>query len=176
MTRDTIHFGPSPCCRGARLETAQFLRVPREEVFALFSDAFQLETLTPRVLHFSVLTPPPIEMRVGTLIEYRLRIHGVPLRWQSRISVWEPPLRFVDEQLRGPYRHWYHEHRFETRPEGTWCRDIVDYATPGGWLVDRLLVRRDLIKIFTFRQAKLRELFGNAGNGRQTAEALHAAE
>lgn len=176
MTRDTIHIGPSPRGRGARLEAAQFLRVPQAEVFSLFSDAFQLETLTPSMLRFSVLTPPPIEMRVGTQIEYRLRVHGIPLRWQSRISVWEPPMRFVDEQLRGPYGHWYHEHRFETQPDGTWCRDIVDYATPGGWLVDRLLVRRDLIKIFTFRQAKMRELFGDANYGQRSAEPLHAVD
>lgn len=172
MTQSLVHIGPSPRGRGARLETVQLLTAPRACVFGFFSDAFQLQTLTPVWLHFSVVTPAPIEMRVGSLIEYRLQVHGVPLRWQSRISVWEPPVRFVDEQLRGPYRYWHHEHVFEEVGDRTRCLDIVDYAAPGGWLVDRLLVRRDLLKIFTYRQTKLRELFGNICNPLATADTV----
>jgi ligand-binding SRPBCC domain-containing protein len=128
-------------------------------VFDFFSDAFQLETITPPWLQFAVLTLAPIRIEAGTIIDYRLRLRGVPIRWQSRISVWEPPRHFVDEQTRGPYRRWRHQHIFEVVDGGTLCRDIVDYAVPGGWLIDALVVRHDVLKIFSFRQTKLRELF-----------------
>jgi ligand-binding SRPBCC domain-containing protein len=129
-------------------------------VFAFFSDAFQLENLTPPWLNFTVQTPGPISIQEGTRIDYRLRLHGVPIGWQSRIDVWRPPEVFVDYQTRGPYRHWRHEHRFEEVAGGTVCRDVVDYSVPGGPLVERWFVRRDLKKIFAFRQRKLVELFG----------------
>lgn len=148
----SIDIGPSPVGAGSRLEALQFLPQPVERVFEFFSDAFQLEKLTPGWLRFSVLTKPPIRLEAGTLIDYRLRLHGLPLRWQSCISVWEPPVRFVDEQVRGPYRRWHHEHRFEPVEGGTLCRDLVDYQVWGGSLVDRLLVRRDLRTIFAYRQ------------------------
>lgn len=156
-SRGAVHFLPTPS--GFRLEASQILPHPRQRVFALFADAHQLQTLTPPWLSFRVLTPPPIEMATGTVIDYRLRVHGIPLRWRSRISRWEPPERFVDEQLRGPYRHWRHEHIFEVVDGGTLCGDVVDYDVYGGSLVNALLVRRDLAKIFAFRQQKLRELF-----------------
>lgn len=146
-----------------RLSCAQWVPQPRETVFAFFADAFGLEALTPPWLNFHVLTPRPIEMAAGRLIDYRLKLHGVPLRWQSRIEVWEPPLRFVDAQVRGPYRRWHHEHRFEEVDGGTLCRDVVHYAVPGGWLIDALLVRPDLQRIFAYRQAKLRELLADRG-------------
>lgn len=154
-------FSPSPTGNGFRLETKQFLPIARDRLFEFFSDAFQLETLTPPWLNFHVLTPAPIQITTGTLIDYRLRLHGVPIRWQSRISVWEPPLRFVDEQMRGPYRRWYHGHSFEVAEGGTWCLDRVDYSVYGGRLVESLFVRADLKKIFAFRQAKLEELFAS---------------
>ena len=146
---------------GFLLEASQFLRQSRERLFEFFADAFQLQTITPPWLHFSVLTPPPIGIVAGTLIDYRLRLHGFPIRWRSRISVWAPPLRFVDEQVRGPYRRWHHEHIFEETAGGTLCRDIVHYAVPGGRLINAVLVRRDLHKIFLFRQQKLAELFAS---------------
>lgn len=154
-----IRIGPAANGHGFRLESEQFLPQPLDTVFAFFSDAYQLETLTPPWLHFSVLTPAPIPMKQGTLIDYRLKLHGIPMRWQSRIEVWEPPLRFVDFQTRGPYRRWYHEHQFEATEGGTICRDFVDYAVPGGSLVERWFVRPDILKIFSFRWNKLRELF-----------------
>ena len=83
----------------------------------------------------------------------------MPIRWQSRIELWEPPIRFTDVQIRGPYRHWHHEHVFEEVSGGTICRDIVEYTVRGGWLVDRIFVRNDILKIFTFRQNKLEEIF-----------------
>ncbi len=99
-------------------------------------------------------------IRAGTLIDYRLRLHGIPIRWQSEISVWEPPLRFVDRQTRGPYRLWIHEHRFVEQEGGTLVIDHVNYRVPGGSLINRLFIVPDLRKIFGFRMQKLQELFG----------------
>jgi ligand-binding SRPBCC domain-containing protein len=135
---------------------------PLEEVFAFFADAGNLQALTPPWLDFTILTPSPIPMRPGTRIDSRLRLHGFPIRWQTEITAWEPPHRFVDEQRRGPYRLWVHEHRFETCDGGTHIADNVRYAVPGGWLVERLIVRRDVERIFEFRRQKLLELFGQA--------------
>jgi ligand-binding SRPBCC domain-containing protein len=154
-----IRIGPSPAGDGFRLHTEFVLPQVREDVFRFFADAFQLETLTPPWLNFAVLTPAPIDICAGTLIDYRLRLHGVPIRWRTRISMWEPPFRFVDEQLRGPYRRWRHEHTFESIDGGTLCRDVVDYAVPFGRLIERFFVRGELIRIFSYRQNRLRELF-----------------
>jgi ligand-binding SRPBCC domain-containing protein len=137
----------------------QTLPRPIAEVFPFFSDAGNLEALTPPWVHFHILTPRPIEMRVGTLIDYRLRIHGVPVRWRSEITVWEPPHRFVDEQRRGPYRLWRHEHVFEPRDGGTLCRDHVQYAVPFDFLTHRWLVRPDIERIFAFRHEQLAHFF-----------------
>lgn len=154
-------IGPHPNRRGVyRLQTSVWIPAPRATIFEFFGDAFQLETLTPPWLHFHVETPRPIEMRPGITIDYRLRIHRIPVRWQSRISTWEPPFRFVDEQVRGPYRLWHHLHTFEERDGGTLMRDEVDYAVPGGPLVHALFVRRDLLEIFAFRRRTLLEIFG----------------
>lgn len=139
------------------------LRVPRPrpEVFAFFADAANLEAITPPWLRFHVATPQPIEMRPGALIEYKLRVHGLPLRWTSEITAWEPPVRFVDEQRRGPYRLWIHEHIFEDAPGGgTFVHDRVRYRVPFGRLANWLLVERDVRKIFTGRSAALLRIFG----------------
>ena len=130
----TITSSPHP---GAayRLQAEIWVPQPREEVFDFFADAFNLEAITPPWLNFSVKTPAPIAMETGTLIDYRLRLHGIPITWRTLISVWEPPFRFVDQQLRGPYRLWHHEHTFEELDGGTLVRDTVDYAVPGGPLV-----------------------------------------
>ncbi len=135
-----------------------WLRRTRDEVFPFFADAFNLEAITPPWLRFRVITPAPIEMRQGTRIDYRLRFRGVPVRWHSEITAWDPPHRFVDEQRRGPYRHWIHEHTFETHKGGTLVRDHVDYAVAGGAFLERAFVARDLDRIFEFRSATLREL------------------
>jgi ligand-binding SRPBCC domain-containing protein len=100
-------------------------------------------------------------MAVGTRIDYRLRIHGVPVRWQSEITIWEPPVRFVDEQRRGPYQLWSHEHTFVKRDGGTLCRDVVSYAAPGGRLVHRLLVGPDVQRIFEYRREALARVFAS---------------
>jgi ligand-binding SRPBCC domain-containing protein len=128
-------------------------------VFPFFSEARNLEQLTPPWLRFSIITPEPILMRVGTIIDYRLRVHGIPLRWRSEIAAWDPPHLFADRQLRGPYRLWHHEHTFAERDAGTDVSDHVRYAVWGGALVDRLLVRRDVAAIFAYRTKRLQEIF-----------------
>lgn len=145
--------------RGWRLTAEQWLPQPIAAVFAFFSDAFNLEVITPNWLHFEVLTPAPIALGEGTLIDYRLRVRGLPLRWQSLITSWDPPHRFADVMQRGPYRWWRHTHAFETRSGGTLTRDEVDYGVPGGALVHRLVVGPDVRRIFAFRQRRLAELF-----------------
>ena len=138
------------------LEREQVLPVGVDEAFAFFGDAQNLERITPAWLHFRVMTPEPITMAAGTLIAYRLRLHGLPLRWLTRIETWEPGVRFVDVQLRGPYALWHHTHEFAPQGEQTVMRDRVRYALPLGPLGragNAVLVRRDLDRIFAFRHA-----------------------
>jgi ligand-binding SRPBCC domain-containing protein len=162
---DTLRIARALRGRGYRLEASQWLPRSPEEIFGFFSDAFELQTLTPSWLRFCVLTPPPIHMRAGVLIDYRLQVHGLPLRWQSRIDQWSPPIRFTDVQTRGPYRYWSHEHIFQPLDGGTLCRDIVEYQVYGGMLVHALFVRRDLSRIFKYRQTILQQLFpGKSGD------------
>jgi ligand-binding SRPBCC domain-containing protein len=147
------------------LTTELWLPRPVAEVFGFFGNAWNLDALTPPWLHFRILTPQDAVMRAGALVEYNLRWRGIPLNWLTEISTWEPPHRFVDRQLRGPYRQWVHEHTFEERDSGTLVRDRVDYAIPGGIvepLLHRLIVGGDVRKIFDFRQQKLRERFGGS--------------
>ena len=142
------------------LEHEALVERPLEEVFAFFSNPMNLEALTPSWLKFRVLNPPELPLREGVTIDYALRVRGLPLRWRSLISRWDPPHAFVDEQLRGPYRLWVHTHTFEARGDSTLVRDSVRYAVLGGALVDRLLVRRDLERIFDYRSKSLREALG----------------
>jgi ligand-binding SRPBCC domain-containing protein len=137
------------------IEREQLLPQPPERAFEFFSDAVNLEAITPPWLGFRVLTPERVEMGEGALIEYRLRLHRVPLRWLTRIEVWDPPARFVDVQVRGPYRHWRHTHSFEPTGGGTLMRDVVRYEIPYGPLgrvAEALFVRRDLERIFDHRR------------------------
>ena len=138
----------------------QWLARPLDEVFPFFADARNLEALTPGWLSFTVLTPEPIPMAVGTTIDFRLAWRGIPLRWRSEIAAWEPPHRFIDRQLRGPYRLWHHEHRFEESDGGTNVIDVVEYAVWGGALAVKLGVRRDIERIFDHRRTRLIEIFG----------------
>jgi len=143
-----------------RLEREQLVRAPLEEVFAFFSFAGNLGALTPAWLSFELLVPESTVMRRGTLLDYRLKLHGLPLRWRSLIEIWEPGVRFVDLQLRGPYRLWSHLHEFEARPGGTLVRDEVLYALPLQPLGEaaRPFVRRDLGRIFDFRHEAVQQL------------------
>ena len=147
--------------RTFRSET--FVPAPVDKVFEFFSQAENLERLSPPSLRFEILTPQPIEMRPGALIDYRLRLLGVPFRWQSEIVVWEPGVRFVDVQTRGPYPLWEHEHAFEAVEGGTIVHDGLRYAAPGGPLepvLHSLFVHRQIERIFAYRERRIREIFG----------------
>lgn len=141
------------------LRREQRLPRPPEDVFPFFADAGNLEAITPAWLRFRIVTPRPIAMAAGALIEYRLRLHGVPVRWLTRIEAWEPAGRFVDAQVRGPYRLWHHTHEFEPDGEGgTIMRDTVRYALPYGLLgaiAHRAFVARDLAAIFDHRALRV---------------------
>jgi ligand-binding SRPBCC domain-containing protein len=144
-----------------RLEREQVLRRSLHDVFEFFAQARNLERITPDWLRFEVRTPGQIQMGEGTLIEYRLRVHRVPLRWVSRIELWEEDRCFVDRQIRGPYRLWHHRHEFSAVPAGTRVRDRVDYALAlgaVGELAHPLFVRRDLERIFDHRHQAVARL------------------
>ncbi|MBJ7329508.1 MAG: SRPBCC family protein [Solirubrobacteraceae bacterium] len=136
------------------LRREQRLPEPPEAVFPFFADARNLEAITPPLLRFRIVTPEPIELRVGTLIQYRMRLHGIPVSWLTSIQAWDPPHRFVDQQVRGPYALWHHTHEFTDDGEGgTVMTDTVRYALPF-WPLSAValpLVQRDLDAIFAFR-------------------------
>lgn len=147
------------------LQREQRLPQPIEQVFAFFADAGNLEAITPPWLRFQILTPRPIAMAPGALIDYRLRWHGMPIRWTTRIDRWEPPMRFCDVQLQGPYLLWEHEHTFEPCEAGTRMFDVVRYATRFGVLgrlADRLIVRSDLDAIFDYRAIQVKQMLARA--------------
>ena len=144
-----------------QLHRSLTLPYPRPQIFDFFSRAENLNLLTPPWLHFAILTPPPIVMQQGTVIQYRIKLRGIPVRWTSEITHWEPPFRFTDTQTRGPYRLWIHCHHFQETPDGhgTITTDTVTYNVPGGQLINHLFVAPELQKIFDYRQAQLRQLF-----------------
>jgi ligand-binding SRPBCC domain-containing protein len=141
-----------------RFHTSITLPLPREQVFPFFADAANLEVITPPELRFQILTPPPIEMRPGALIRYRLRLMGVPFEWLTRIAKWDPPNEFVDEQLKGPYRQWIHTHRFADVAGGTSIEDEVNYALPLFPCGEAAapLVALQVRRIFAFRAEAIR--------------------
>ncbi len=146
--------------RSHLLQTRQWLPRPPAAIFPFFADAFNLERITPPELQFQVTTPAPITMQLGTLIAYRLRLFGVPFTWLTRIALWEPPHRFIDEQLAGPYRLWVHTHTFSPWAGGTLMTDRVVYELPF-WPLGEIalpLVRRQLARIFTFRRRTIAQL------------------
>jgi len=149
--------------RSYRLERDITVLRSLDDVFGFFADAGNLNSITPPWLHFRILTSLPVPLSVGTILDCRIRLHGIPIRWRTRIAVWEPPYRFVDEQVTGPYRLWRHEHTFGALPEGTVCRDVVDYAHAGGQLVHRMLVAPDLRRIFDFRAQQVARLLNAPG-------------
>ena len=144
------------------LVRSQLVPLELDETFAFFSDVANLGAITPPWLHFRVLTPD-VALGPGALIDYRLRVRFVPVRWRTRIEVWEPGRRFVDRQLRGPYRDWEHTHEFEPVEGGTLIVDRIRYRLPLGplgALAHALVVRRDLERIFDFRREAIARLLG----------------
>jgi ligand-binding SRPBCC domain-containing protein len=138
------------------LRREQILEARIEDAFAFFSRAENLEAITPPWLRFRIADPSPSELGEGTMIGYRLRLHGVPIRWLTRIEEWDPPERFVDRQVEGPYALWHHTHSFEPISENrTRMVDVVRYGHrlgPLGSLAQRLIVERDLRRIFDYRR------------------------
>ena len=144
-----------------RLERRQYLDHPLEDVFAFFAEARNLERITPEWLRFEVLTPEPVEMAVGAVIDYRLHLHGIGLGWTSQIEVWDPGRQFVDRAIRGPFSLWHHRHRFAASGTGTIVSDEVHWAPPLGALGEiarPLLIDRDLERIFDHRQQAVAEI------------------
>jgi ligand-binding SRPBCC domain-containing protein len=144
------------------LDRSLFIPRPREEVFAFFADAENLERITPAFLHFHILTPRPIAMHAGTLIDYQLRLFGIPFHWQTRIETFDPIFSFTDVQLTGPYRRWRHRHSFTDIPGGTQMDDHVEYQLPFGLLgsiAHALFVRRAIVQIFDHRNATIAKIF-----------------
>ena len=151
------------------IERKQRVAAALDEVFAFFSDASNLEVLTPPWLRFRIATPTPIEMRAGVKIEYRIDWHIIPIRWVTEIVEWSPPFRFVDVQAKGPYKLWHHTHTFAAVEGGTLIGDVVRYALPLGpigGMVHRLAVRRDVERVFKYRAGRIAELFGEQASQR----------
>ena len=146
------------------LERTQLIPKSRDDVFAFFSDAFNLESITPSFLGFEILTPAPIDIQEGTLIDYRITLFGFPMKWRTRIERFDPQTSFVDTQIRGPYALWHHTHTFEDSPDGTLMRDTVLYRLPFGFLgtiAHSLFVRRTLQRIFQYRFDTLEKLLSD---------------
>ncbi len=142
------------------LDTTLFLPHPRPQVFSFFAAAENLERISPPELQFRIVTPRPIVIRKGTLIDYKLQLFGIPFGWRTRIAEWDPPVTFVDEQLKGPYALWVHTHTFEEKDGGTLIRDHVEYRLPLSPLGDIAypLVRLQLRRIFAYREEAVRRM------------------
>jgi ligand-binding SRPBCC domain-containing protein len=147
---------------GFRLTAEHRLAAPLDHVFAFFSEPVNLERITPPWLRFRIEEAPP-SLQTGALIDYRLRLHGIPLGWRTEITAWEPPHRFVDEQVRGPFRRWVHEHTFASEGGSTVVRDVVQYTMLLAPIAQRIVVGRDLRAIFAYRHRMVAALLGDTG-------------
>jgi len=153
------------------LERTQMIPLSLAETFEFFADALNLEPITPPSLRFKVLTPAPIKMEAGTLIDYQLSLFGIPFRWRTLIETWEPGKRFVDRQINGPYSLWHHTHTFEAiGPQQTLMKDIVRYRVEWGmpgWLTHKLFVERMVNEIFDYRFEAVAQLLQPGWNSYQ---------
>ena len=144
------------------INTKQYINKSLDVVFEFFSKPENLEMITPKSLSFNILTPTPIKMEKGSLIDYTIRLFGVPIHWRTLISDYEPPFRFVDQQIKGPYTFWHHTHTFRLVEGGVEIIDQVKYSLPLGWLgtlVHAIWVRKDLEKIFEYRKSVIQNYF-----------------
>ncbi|MEI7705884.1 MAG: SRPBCC family protein [Deltaproteobacteria bacterium] len=154
------------------LERSQLVPLPREKVFAFFADAGNLEAITPTFLHFAIIPPAPQVIREGSIINYRLSLFGFPFHWRTRIAAWQPGVRFVDVQERGPYALWHHTHTFADVEGGTRVEDRVEYRLPLGPLGEvahPIMVRRTLARVFDHRRKRIAELLGPEPGSRRAA-------
>ena len=142
-----------------QLKTSMKFKKSVEEIFDFFSSINNLDLITPPFLKFRILSNKNVRIQNGTIFKYRLSLHGVPIIWKSRINNWDPPYKFVDEQIMGPFLSWSHLHKFSKENEFTFIEDIVDYKVLGGFLIHELFVKKDLINIFSFRKEKLKKIF-----------------
>ncbi|MEJ2543514.1 MAG: SRPBCC family protein [Calditrichaceae bacterium] len=144
------------------LQTEVVLNDSNESVFSFFSNIENLERITPDWLNFTILRQTPIDIKKGSLFYFQIRIFKVPLKWKTEITCWEPPYRFIDEQLKGPYKKWIHEHRFIDEGNQTRMIDIVNYQVPGWFfssLIHKLFVRNAVKKIFRYRKETIKQIF-----------------
>ena len=145
-----------------KIETSQYIKRSLAEVFDYFSRPENLAEITPSELNFRILTPQPLEMKQGTIIDYTIKLFKIPIHWRTLITVFEPPYRFVDEQIKGPYKLWHHTHIFKEITGGVEIHDSVSYSIPFG-LLGRLLhavwIRRDLERIFEHRKNVIDQIF-----------------
>lgn len=145
-----------------RLQWRQEVDRPIDQVFEFFRDPFNLEQITPPWLRFRILTATDRPIRIGTRIRYRLRLHGIPFSWESRIAEYRPGVLFADEQVTGPYKSWYHRHLFTPSATGVVIEDLIDYEMPFGplgELVHLIAVRSELARIFAHRSRSIAERF-----------------
>ena len=150
------------------IHRSQFIDKPRDVVFSFFSKPENLESITPPYLHFKILNTLPVPMGKGQIINYKLKIRGISIKWNSLIKSYCPPFSFIDEQIKGPYSMWHHSHEFIEEKNGTRIVDNVKYKIPFGFigkLINYFWVAKDLEKIFNYRQGKVNELFKNKENG-----------
>ena len=158
------------------LERTQEIDAPLDKVFAFFSNAENLQALTPPFLGFRILSDLPIDMREGARIEYSIKLFGIPMRWSTLISTWEPGVRFVDEQMKGPYALWHHTHEFVAKGDKTEMRDVVLYKEPLGFLgtiANFLFVKRTLRRIFDYRMEAVSSILGSGGAETHAEEVAH---
>lgn len=144
------------------LERESVIKAPIEKVFDFFSKAENLNIITPPQLKFDIITPMPITIKEGTIIDYKIKISGLSFKWRTKITDWEPPNRFIDIQTKGPYKMWVHEHTFTADGNNTVMKDKVNYISKGWFLeplIQRFFVRKRVEDIFDYRQKKLSAIF-----------------
>jgi ligand-binding SRPBCC domain-containing protein len=142
-----------------KLLAQQFVPHPIKKVFEFYASAENLNLITPPLLEFKILSDSKIIIKEDSIIKYKLKLHGFPIKWVSKITNWNPPHKFIDTQIKGPYIKWNHLHEFKETSEGTIIHDYVDYIVPGGALIHSLFVKKDLLTIFNYRKDILKTIF-----------------